>query len=149
MVLSSFVLSIGLAACGADRPDLQLRVGIASHAYDHLGAFGEYAEAATASGANILYATGIGGDAYSDLPASFDAAIARAKSYSDRARMLGARRKIGYLCATSIVGLDKFDAHWTREFRAQFKAPPVSGCSAIPRTCLSYPGMAGTICRRV
>ena len=133
MVLSSFVLSMGLAACCADRPGPQLRVGIASHAYDHLGAFGEQAEAATASGANILYATGIGGDAYSGLPASFDAAIARAKSYSDRARVLGARRMIGYLCATSIVGLDKFDAHWTREFRARFKAPPSEWLQRDPK----------------
>ena len=124
MALSSFAVLMALAVCCADRPGPQLRVGIASHAFDHLGAFAEQAEAATASGANILYATGIGGDAYSGLPASFDAAIARAKSYSDRARVLGARRMIGYLCATSIVGLDKFDTHWTKEFRARFKTPP-------------------------
>ena len=40
---------------------------------------------------------------------------------------------IGYLYATSIVGLDKFDAHWTREFRAQFEAPPSEWLQRDPK----------------
>src|SRR5687767_4416583 len=42
----------------------KLRVGIAGHAFDHLGGLGEQAETAVASGANIIYVTGVGGLGY-------------------------------------------------------------------------------------
>ena len=46
----------------------ELRVGVAGHAFDHLGAIGDQAEAAAASGADIIYVTGLGGLGYMGLP---------------------------------------------------------------------------------
>jgi hypothetical protein len=46
------------AAAGLIRNDLG--VGIAAHAFDHLGNLDDQAPAAVASGSTILYASGIG-----------------------------------------------------------------------------------------
>lgn len=107
-------------------PPPELRVGIAGHAFDHLGNLGEQAEAAIASGATILYATGLGGDGYSGLPAPAELKqrIQSSKRYSESSKRNGASLLIGYICATSIVGLNRFDQNWTPEFRARFKSPP-------------------------
>ena len=104
----------------------ELRVGVAGHAFDHLGGFAEQAEAATASGANIIYATGLGGDGYSGLPPIeiLKRRHEAAAAYARRAKSHGIRLALGYLCATSIVKLETFDQNWTLEFRSQFQTPP-------------------------
>src|SRR5688500_1610310 len=55
----------------------ELRVGIAGHAFDHLGSIGEQAEAAAASGATIIYGTGLGGSGYQGLPPETELAAQR------------------------------------------------------------------------
>src|SRR5437588_975592 len=56
-------------ATGADA-SRELRVGIEGHAFDHLGAIGGQAEAAAASGANIIYVSGLGALGYQGLPSA-------------------------------------------------------------------------------
>jgi hypothetical protein len=104
----------------------ELRTGRAGHAFDHLGGISEQAEAAVASGANIIYASGLGGLGYSGLPPSHELQRARQANgnYLERARRQGIQLAIGYVCATSIVKLDTFDQNWTPEFRARFLTPP-------------------------
>ena len=58
-------LLISLTTFAAERREL--RIGVASHAFDHLGNIGEQAEAAAASGSTIIYATGFGGIGYEGL----------------------------------------------------------------------------------
>ena len=104
----------------------ELRTGRACHAFDHLGNIGEQAQAAAASGANIIYVTGLGGVGYLGLPAG-DGLLRLRRSNADYlqlSRQRGIRLAIGYVCATSIVKLDTFDQNWTSEFRAQFRTPP-------------------------
>lgn len=102
-----------------------LRVGRAGHAFDHLGGFGDQAEAAAASGATIIYPSGLGGQGYEGLPPA--AALAQrchtVSDYNRRAKAAGIELAIGYLCATSIVGLETFDVDWPVEFRKNFKSP--------------------------
>src|SRR5262245_33023570 len=104
----------------------ELRLGIAGHAFDHLGAFGDQAEAAAASGATIIYVTGCGSDGYSGLPAAKEMADRQrqTRAYLRGARRHGIRLAIGYVCATSIVKLDLFDKNWAPEFRSCFSTPP-------------------------
>lgn len=113
-----------LARQAVSQPDL--RVGHAFHAFDHLGGYDHQAEAAAASGATIIYATGLGGDGYSGLPdpESFRKRRDAEAAYIRKAKTLGIKTVIGYLCATSIVRLDKFDANWTAEMRAEFGSSP-------------------------
>lgn len=108
------------------KPPAELRVGNAGHAFDHLGNLGEQAQAAIASGATILYATGIGADGYSGLPSppELKQHIQSSKQYAVSSKRDGATLLIGYVCATSIVGLNRFDQNWPPEFRARFKSPP-------------------------
>src|SRR6266581_2339879 len=47
-----------------------------------------------------------------------------ARIYLTNAKRKGLRLAVGYLCATSLVNLKKFDENWTTEFRAQFRTPP-------------------------
>jgi hypothetical protein len=103
-----------------------LAVGIAGHAFDHLGAIADQAQAAAASGATIIYGTGFGSIGYSGLPTPEKLAEAgrSISAYVRQAKASGIRLDIGYLCATSIVKLETFDANWTAEFRAQFSTPP-------------------------
>ncbi|MBX7256643.1 MAG: hypothetical protein K1Y02_09805 [Candidatus Hydrogenedentes bacterium] len=105
-------------------PDL--RVGASFHAFDHLHAFGHQAEAAAACGVTIIYASGLGGDGYSGLPPS-DEWAKRQKAeaeYAKHAKELGIPTVLGYLCSTSIVGLETFAKNWTPEQRAEFRSTP-------------------------
>lgn len=91
-----------------------------------MGGIASQADAAAASGASIIYATGIGGFGYEGLPPAGELAAERKViiEYNRQAKADGIELSIGYLCATSIVKLDTFDKNWTDEFRAQFKTPP-------------------------
>jgi hypothetical protein len=104
----------------------ELRVGVAGHAFDHLGNIGEQSEAAVASGLNIIYATGLGAWGYQGIPPEPEWSKAKesATNYNRDAKRQGIKLSIGYICATSIVTLKDFDRGWTTEFRAQFKTPP-------------------------
>jgi hypothetical protein len=103
-----------------------LAIGIAAHAFDHLGEFNDQAPAAAASGATIIYSTGFGVLGYQGLPAIAEqtATHDRMLAYLTHAKSDGIRLAIGYVCATSIVKLETFDKNWTPDFRAQFKSPP-------------------------
>jgi hypothetical protein len=74
--LLSTLASAALLVCGvvparaADAQPDAFAVGVAQHAFDHLGAIGEQADAVAASGGNIIYATGCGGVGYAGLPAA-------------------------------------------------------------------------------
>ena len=119
-----FLLLPALTARPATPRDLQ--VGIAGHAFDHLGGIGEQAEAAAASGSTLIYATGFGGDGYQGLPAPAELEARRkaVAAYVRQAKARGIRLALGYVCATSIVKLDTFDRHWTPELRSRFATPP-------------------------
>ena len=108
----------------ADEPPLS--IGVADHAFDHLGNIGDQAPAAAASGATIIYTTGFGPTGYLGLPKPEQLISARISisTYIRDARARGVRVSIGYVCATSIVKLDEFDRNWTPGFRAKFKTPP-------------------------
>lgn len=110
-------------AFAADDP---LAIGVAGHAFDHLGNIGDQAEAAVASGQNIIYSTGIGGLGYARLPPAtqLNAAQKSAAAYLKKAKASGVRLAIGYVCATSIVKLDTFDKNWPTELRSQLKTAP-------------------------
>jgi hypothetical protein len=103
-----------------------LAVGVAGHAFDHLGGIGDQAEAAAASGANIIYATGFGGAGYSGLPVPqrLKELSATYGAYLRRAKTGGIRLALGYMCATSIVKIDEFDRHWGADLRGQLSTPP-------------------------
>ncbi len=124
IVLCGALLSAGAALPEAAAPDL--RVGAAFHAFDHLGNYGRQAEAAAASGVTLIYATGVGGDGYLGLPpaAEWEARRKDCAEYVRQAKSLGIKTVLGYLCATSIVGLDTFAKHWTDEQRAEFRSAP-------------------------
>src|SRR5439155_5640070 len=117
-------LCAAIAALGSTPPGLQ--VGIAGHAFDHLGSIGGQAEAAAASGANILYVTGLGAFGYQGLPSAeeFIEQRQKAEAYLRNAKRSGIRLAIGYVCATSIVKLETFDKNWPAELRAQLHSPP-------------------------
>ena len=120
-------LAAALCAAGGDefRPSPRLRVGVAGHAFDHLGAIGHQAEAAAAAGANLIYA-GFGAAGYNGLPSpgEFKRLCRDEAAYVRRAKKQGIEIAIGYVCATSIVGQETFDKNWTPEFRTQFKSTP-------------------------
>src|SRR5258706_5512323 len=104
----------------------ELQVGIAGHAFDHLGSIADQAEAAAMSGANIIYVTGLGASGYQGLPSAEEMLRQRivTRTYLRNAKRKGIRLAIGYVCATSIVKLDTFDKHWPAELRSQFRTPP-------------------------
>jgi hypothetical protein len=126
--LNSLLTAWTIIASGAHAAEAPraLRLGRAGHAFDHLGQIGEQAETAAASGATIIYATGLGGLGYQGLPPQGELAAQReaVSQYNRQAKKLGIELSIGYLCATSIVNLDAFDRHWSDSFRASFKTPP-------------------------
>jgi hypothetical protein len=105
-----------------------LSVGVAGHAFDHLGSIADQAQAAAASGANIIYSSGFGPIGYQGLPKpeQLSAADKSIREYVRRAKAGGIRLAIGYVCATSIVKLDEFDRNWTPEFRSRFSSRPAS-----------------------
>ncbi len=103
-----------------------LQTGWANHAFDHLGNIPEQAEAAVATGNNIIYTTGLGVWGYQGLPPAteLDAVKKSAAAYSHDARNIGIHGIIGYVCATSIVKLETFDKNWPVELRTELKTPP-------------------------
>ncbi len=103
-----------------------LQLGSANHAFDHLGSIGDQAEAAAASGANIIYISGLGAAGYGGLPPAeeFNRARRRTAEYVRKAKTSGIRLAIGYVCATSIVKLKEFDRNWPEELRSQLKTSP-------------------------
>jgi hypothetical protein len=109
----------------ADTP-AELRVGRAGHAFDHLGNISMQARAASASGATIIYASGLGATGYQGLPAPEKLAeeVRDASQYVRKAKASGIRLAIAYVCATSIVKLETFDSNWSPAFRARFHTPP-------------------------
>ncbi len=113
------------AATEVFTPSPRLRIGVAVHAFDHLGAIGHQAEAAAESGATLIYA-GFGAAGYNGLPAppEFKRLCREEAAYVRLAKKKGIKIVIGYICATSMVGLDAFDKSWTPGFRAQFKTVP-------------------------
>jgi hypothetical protein len=123
--VASLVASFSLAGGDEFAPSPKLRVGAAVHAFDHLGAIGHQAWAAAASGATLIYA-GFGAAGYNGLPspAQFKKLCQDEAAYVRTARKQGIEIAIGYICATSIVGLETFDKNWTPEFRAQFNSAP-------------------------
>jgi hypothetical protein len=124
LVLTSFFVLLFIPKSFAQIP-LELRIGRANHAFDHLGNIGGQADAAAASGATIIYA-GLRGGGYQGMPpeTEFKRLCEQATEYNRRAKSKGIELVIGYVCATSIVKLDTFDKNWTDEFRRQFKARP-------------------------
>jgi hypothetical protein len=123
---STALIAIFLATRGLASVSPELRVGDAGHAFDHLGNIGEQAEAAAASGANILYVTGLGGLGYNGLPGPDEMVRQHehTRAYIQQAKAKGVRLAIGYVCATSIVKLETFDRNWPPDLRAQFHSPP-------------------------
>jgi hypothetical protein len=101
-----------------------LDVGIAAHAFDHLGSLGDQGSAAIASGSNIIYATGFGW-MYEGMrpPQQMKQAGDAIAAYVRKSKQDGIHIAIGYVCATSIVDLPHFDQNWPAEFRAQFSSP--------------------------
>ena len=123
-LLLACAIAPGGTAAAQDAPDL--RPGTAFHAFDHLHSYGHQAEAAAACGVTVIYASGLGGDGYGGLPAA-DQWAERQKTeaaYAKRAKELGIKTVLGYLCATSIVGLDTFADNWTSAQRAEFGSTP-------------------------
>lgn len=106
--------------------NIDLSVGIAQHAFDHLGSIGDQAKAAAESGASVIYSTGLGSLGYAGLPPEHDlqAASRATREYLERAHKQGIKVAIGYVCATSIVKLDSFDKNWSAKFRQQFSSTP-------------------------
>ena len=126
--LLSVILHAFAAPLYADTPTTSpdLRVGTGFHAFEHLGGIGHQAEAAAACGVTVIYASGVGGDGYGGLPetAAWKQRLADEAAYAKKAHDLGITTVLGYLCATSIVGLEAFDAHWTDAMRAEFGSAP-------------------------
>lgn len=95
-----------------------LETGELRPAFDHLGAINQQMDAAIASGCTVVYATGLGRYSYTGLPAraEMETYLAELREYNRKAHAGGARVVLSYLCATSIVGVDTFDAHWDDYF---------------------------------
>jgi pimeloyl-ACP methyl ester carboxylesterase len=124
-IAAAALLPAVVATSAMAEPPL-LDVGIAAHAFDHLGEIGDQAEAAAASGATIIYPGGFGGLGYGGLPGpdQLNDASRKSAAYLRNAKTHGIRLAIGYVCATSIVKLETFDRNWTEAFRRQFFSPP-------------------------
>lgn len=107
---------------------LELRPGYSFHAFDHLYNYGKQAEAAAASGVTVIYATGLGLDGYTGLPPAdqWEAHKRDSAEYATHAKSLGIQGVLGYLCATSIVGLEGFDAHWPEALRDAVRSEPAT-----------------------
>jgi len=105
----------------------EVRACASFHAFEHLGGYSEQAEAAAACGATVIYATGMGGIGYSGIPApeQWQTQWDRSLAYNQHSRQIGIEVVVGYICATSIVGLDAFNDHWPEELKAALKTPPV------------------------
>src|SRR4051812_37740414 len=122
LLLFCFLAMAGFSPSAVTAEPRELRIGIAGHAFDHLGAIGEQAEAAVASGATVLYITGIGTLGYQGLPSIEELHQQQhaTKTYIKNAKQKGLQLALGYVCATSIVKLESFDKDWSAEFRGKF-----------------------------
>ena len=122
--ISGAVLLITGTILAAERADL--RVGVAGHAFDHLGGIDAQARAAVMSGATIIYGTGFGAHGYQGLPdtKAIEETHRATKAYLTEAKKNGLQLALGYVCATSIVKLETFDRNWPKNFRDQFASPP-------------------------
>src|SRR6185436_8565435 len=107
-----WLIFIALQASAAQRRELQ--VGIAGHAFEHLGDIGDQAEAAAASGATIIYSSGVAVAGYQGLPTpdALNRQVEASKTYLRNAKKHGIHLALGYICATSIVKLEAFDKNW-------------------------------------
>ncbi len=119
-------LALLLASTALAAPPEALRTGVAEHAFDHLSDIADQARTAADCGVNILYCTGVGVCGYQGLPDENEFAQVRRDSlaYARKSKSEGIRLMIGYVCATSIVGLNAFDKNWPPQFRAQFHSAP-------------------------
>src|SRR4051794_38581663 len=102
IVIFASVFVYAFAVVAYDRREL--RVGVAGHAFDHLGNIGEQAGAATASGSTIIYGTGFGSIGYQGLlpPEEMEKTRKATIAYNRRAKKNGIQLAIGYVCATSV-----------------------------------------------
>jgi hypothetical protein len=123
-IVASVLYQLPAATSGETPPSL--RIGRAGHAFDHLGGFSDQAGVAAASGATIIYATGLGSLGYAGLPPAneFEAHCRAVTKYNRDAKAGGIELSLGYLCATSIVKLDAFDKNWSAGLRARIKSQP-------------------------
>lgn len=119
-------LFVMLASAASAAPPDALRVGLAQHAFDHLDDINDQAATAADCGANIFYCSGVGVCGYQGLPPKIKFSEVRKESldYIRKSKSEGIRLAIGYVCATSIVGLNTFDQNWPPEFRSQFHSSP-------------------------
>lgn len=121
--------AVGLALAALNRPiaqavvmdhvaSEQVSVGRLRPAFDHLGNLSGQADAAAASGCTVIYATGLGAYSYTGLPprATLDTYLQQLREYNAKARAGGVRIVLSYLCATSIVGIDRFATNWDTYF---------------------------------
>src|SRR5579883_2980519 len=94
LLLLGTVCSTGFVFAGTPE---SLRVGVAGHAFDHLGDIGGQAETAADSGANISYSSGLGVFGYQGLPpeAKLEKAKRTAASYNHKAKTQGIQLVIG------------------------------------------------------
>lgn len=98
------------------------------HAFDHLDNLDKQAEPAYECGVSVLYATGVGVCGYMGIPPAeqWENIKRDVQKYVQHAKSLGIPVVLGYLCSTSIVGLETFDQNWQPEFKQQFSSPPNS-----------------------
>lgn len=124
-VILTLFLPEHVCAAATNTP-IELRPCYSFHAFDHLHNYGKQAEAAAASGVTVIYATGLGSDGYTGLPPAdqWEAHCKDSRDYGVHAKSLGIQGVLGYLCATSIVGLDTFDANWPPDLRNAVNSPP-------------------------
>src|SRR5690349_24004975 len=100
--LPFFILLFSQSWMFAGGQPTELRIGIAGHAFDHLGNIGEQAQAALASGATVLYISGVGALGYQGLPAVEELRQQQqaTRNYLHKAKQEGLRLALGYVCAT-------------------------------------------------
>jgi hypothetical protein len=128
LIMSGVILVATRGSSAADPASDPLAVGVAQHAFDHLGDIAEQADTVAATGGTVIYATGCGGIGYGGLPPADEMTkvLKHTSDYNRHAREKGISVILGYVCATSIVKLDTFDKNWTPEFRGRFKTPPAA-----------------------
>jgi len=117
-VLAAAGLPPAPAVVADHSPSEKISVGRLRPAFDHLGNIGGQMEAAAASGCTVVYATGLGAYSYTGLPprATLDAYLQQLREYNRKAHAGGVHTVLSYLCATSIVGIDRFATNWSEYF---------------------------------
>jgi len=96
------------------------------HAFDHLDNLDKQAEPAYQCGVSVIYATGVGVCGYMGIPSSeqWEKTKQDVQKYVQHAKSLGIPVVLGYLCSTSIVGIETFDKNWQPELKQQFSSTP-------------------------